>query len=251
MLLNNSNKQGDVVVGLKRAVVKDLNDPDKLNRVKVTLIDEVLELPFADIMVRSANKESGTVEVPIVGEEVIVGFLDGKINDPIILGSVFNSKTQPSFKIDSKANDMIVITFPMGLNIQMSSKQDKENLTITTKKGHVISVDDGTNEVAEVKEKSGKTSFKIDFKGGEIAIKAQKKISLTAGEDSLIVEAQKGVKVSSSGGKLEASVNSVALSATSNIECKANAKFVAQGSGGAELNSTGQAVVKGSITKVG
>ena len=251
MYSDSSEKNGNIVLGLKRGVVKDLNDPDKMNRIKVTLIDEELELPFADIMVKSANKEYGMVSVPPVGEEVIVGFLDGKINDPIILGSVFNSKNVPSLKIDPKTNEIMSMIFPMGLNINMNSKADKEVMTITTKKGHIVTVDDGSNEMVEVKAKSGKTSLKVDFKGGEILINAEKKMTLSAGQDSLVIEQDKGVTITSNGGKFTANVNEVALTAKANVKCTANAQFVAEGKSTADLKSSGVVSVKGSMTKVG
>lgn len=251
MFMSNHENNGNIVMGLKRGIVKDLKDPDKLNRIQVSLIDEELDLPFADIMVKSANKESEHIFVPSVNDEVIVGFIDGKINDPIILGSVFNSKTQPSIKIDAATNEIIFISFPMGLSINMNSKDNSQNLTIKTKKGHIVSLDDGSNEVLEIKNKSGDTSFKIDFKGGEITVAAKNKITFSAGQDSLTIEANKGVNVASSGGKLQANVNEIALTAKSNCNIKANAQFVAQGSSTAEIKSSGQAAIKGSMTKVG
>lgn len=251
MYMDSCEKKGNIVLGLKRGVVKDLKDPDKMNRIKVTLIDEELELPFADIMVRLANKDYGIVSVPSVGEEVIVGFLDGKINDPIILGSVFNSKAKPSIKIDPTSNEIISVVFPMGLDINMNSKENNQVMTITTKKGHVITVDDGSNEMVEIKAKSGQTNLKLDFKGGEILINAEKKLTLSAGQDSLVIEGNKGVTVTSNGGKFTADVNEVALTAKTNIKCEASAQFVAEGKSSADLKSSGVVSVKGSMTKIG
>lgn len=250
MHIDSSEKNGNIVLGLKRGVVKDLNDPDKMNRIKVTLIDEELELPFADIMVKSANKEYGMISVPPVGEEVIVGFLDGKINDPIILGSVFNSKNVPSLKIDPNTNEITSMIFPMGLNINMNSKKNSEVMTITTKKGHIVTVDDGKNEMVEVKAKSGKTSLKVDFKGGEILINAEKKLTLSAGKSSLIID-DANVKINGATSKFTASVKEVALSATANMKCSAQGQFVAEGKGMADLKSNGAVSVKGALTKIG
>lgn len=236
------------MIGLRRGVVKEIKDPKKLNRVKVVLTDETLELPYADVTTNFANKESGVAFIPQVNDEVIVGFLDGKINDPVILGTVYNNVNKPPIAIDDK-NEIMMIKFPSGMTIQINNNKDKPNITLTTKKGHLILVDDD-KELAEIKEKSGKTSFTVDFKNGEIALKADKKISLTAGKDSLIVENQKGVAVSSSAGKLNVDVNEVAVKAKSNLNMQANARVVVKGSGGAEVSSSGQTVLKGSVTQI-
>ena len=237
------------MIGLKRGVVKDLNDPEKLNRVKVMLTDETLETPFAYVMAAFAGETYGTVFIPRQGDEVLVGFIDGDINSPIILGSLYNSRNKPLLEINEE-NELMFIQFPSGLKIELNSKQDEESLTVTTKKEHVISLLDGSDEQLEIKDKSGNTSFKIDFKNGEIELKAQNKISFSAGQDTMVLENQKGLNISTSAGKLEVSANSVSVKASTNLECEASAQFTAKGSAGAEISSTGQMVVKGSITQI-
>lgn len=249
MFVNTPKRVRNEIKGLRRGVVKDLNDPEKLNRVKVTITNESMEMPFADVMARFAGETYGTVFIPQKGEEVVVGFLDGKLNDPVILGSVYNSKDKPPIEIPQE-NDLMFIQFPAGLKIEINNKQDEQKITITTKKGHVISLDDGSNEQLEINEKSSKTSFRVDFKKGEIELKADSKISLMAGQDSLTVEKQKGVSVSSSSGKLQVDANSISLKAQTNLECQASSQFTAKGTAGAEVSSTGQTVLKGSITKI-
>lgn len=236
------------MIGLRRGVVKEIKDPNKLNRIKVVLTDETLELPYADVTTTFANKDSGVVFVPQVNDEVIVGFLDGKINDPVVLGTVYNSVNKPPIVVDDK-NELMVIKFPSGMIIQIDNKKDKAKVTLTTKKGHSVLIDDD-KELAEIKEKSGKTSFTVDFKNGEIELKADKKISLTAGKDSLTVENQKGVAVTSSAGKLNVDVNEVAVKAKANLNMQANARVVVKGNGGAEVSSSGQTVLKGSVTQI-
>ena len=236
------------MIGLRRGVVKEIKDPNKLNRIKVVLTDETLELPYADVTTTFANKDSGVVFVPQVNDEVIVGFLDGKINDPVVLGTVYNSVNKPPIVVDDK-NELMVIKFPSGMIIQIDNKKDKAKVTLTTKKGHSVLIDDD-KELAEIKEKSGKTSFTVDFKNGEIELKADKKISLTAGKDSLTVENQKGVAVTSSAGKLNVDVNEVAVKAKANLNMQANARVVVNGNGGAEVSSSGQTVLKGSVTQI-
>ena len=243
------NFKNNNVLGLKRGIVKDLNDPDGLNRIQIMLVDEELESPLADVMATFAGENFGTVFIPQKGAEVLVGFVDGQINNPVILGSLYNSHSKPPLQINEE-NEIMMIQFPAELKVEINNKQDAQQITITTKKGHVISLDDGDNEQLEVKDKSGKTSFKVDFKNGEIELKADSKISFSAGQDTLVLENQKGLNLSSSGGKLEVNVNGVSIKSNANLECEASAQFKATGSAGAEISSSGQTVVKGSITKI-
>jgi len=249
MFVGSLDKHKDIITGLKRGIVKDLNDPDKLNRVKVMLIDESLETPFADVMAKFAGETYGSVFVPRQGEEVLVGFLDGNINSPVILGSLYNSKIKPPLEINQE-NEIMFIQFPSGLKIEINNKEDDQKILITTKAEHIISLEEGSNEQLEVKNKSGNTSFKIDFKNGELEIKAENKISFSAGQDTMILENQKGLNLSTSAGKLEVSANSVSMKASTNFECEASAQFTAKGSAGIEVSSTGQTVLKGSMTQI-
>ena len=66
----------------------------------------------------------------------------------------------------------------------------------------------------------------------------------------MVVESQKGVAVSSSAGKLNVNVNEVAIKAKSNLNMQANARAVVKGNGGAEVSSSGQTVLKGSVTQI-
>ena len=237
------------VKGLKRGIVKDLKDPDKLNRVKVTLIDEELETPYADVMASFAGEKFGTVFIPSVNEEVILGFLDGQINNPIILGSVYNSKKTPPLVINDK-NEIMMMQFPAGLKLEINNKKDNQKITITTKKGHTVTLDDGSKEELMISEKSGNTSLKIDFKNGAVEIKAQKKISMSAGKDTLVLENGKGLNLSSASGDFKVDVKAAAIKTKANAEITAGAKAVLKGNANATLQSSGQTVVKGSITQI-
>lgn len=257
MFSNSSSKEfKGRVTGLKRGIVKEIKDPDKLNRVKVTLTDEALELPYTDVVVPFNGKKAGTVFVPQKGDEVILGFVDGNLSNPIILGNVYNSKTKPPLAINDK-NEIMLIQFPAGLKIEIDNKKNKQKVTITTKKGHVVSIDDD-KEQAKIMNKKGKTGLTIDFKKGKVEVLAEKAISFKAGKESMALEDGKGLTLKSAQGKLKVDVNEVAMKAKSNVklqananaEIKANAKASLKGSAGAELNSTGQTVVKGSITRI-
>ncbi len=92
-----------------------------------------------------------------------------------------------------------------------------------------------------------KISFVLNFKNGEVSISADKKVETVAGSDKWTMEKNKGGNLNSSSGKLEVSVQSSKISAKSNIDIKSNAKVNVAGTGGTNVTSSGQTVVKGSI----
>ena len=78
-------------------VVTNNNDPESMGRVRV-------QIPRARRRGRgrvgahrgvSAGKERGLLMLPVVGEEVLVGFEHGDTTRPYVLGSLFNGKDQP------------------------------------------------------------------------------------------------------------------------------------------------------------
>ncbi len=247
------------VLGLKRGVVKSLKDPDKLNRVQVTLVDEGLDTPFADVMASFAGDATGAVGsvcIPQVGEEVLLGFLDGKINNPVILGGLYNSKFKPPLIIDEKNEKWHMKTYA-GTEITVDNTKDKQKIEIKTKKEHIITLDDDEESLVATS-KDLKTGIFISFKKGEIDIIADKKISFEAGKDTMVLEADKGLAVSSSSGEMKVDTKDIKLTASANLEGKANAQAKIEGSSGAELKSSGpvkvessaMATLKGSMVKI-
>lgn len=227
-------------LGLSLGVVKDLKDPDKRNRIKVMLIGgekDKFETVYANVASLFAGNDFGAVFIPRVGEQVIVGFLGGQINAPVVLGSVYNVKAKPPLVADKK-NEKMMIKFPEGLIIEIDNKKNKQKVTLTTKKGHVLTLDDNKEKI-EAKNKSGKTSLAMDLKKGNITIKAEKKISLQAGQDKLTLN--QGIKINTSSGD-------VAIKGK-NVKVNAKAKADVKGTAGASLQSNGVTTVKGSLLK--
>ena len=81
--------------GITIGIVTDIKDPDKKNRVKVRLLnrtDSLQETGYIRVMTPMAGKAYGAFFLPEVGDEVLVGFVDGDYTDPYVLGSLWNTK---------------------------------------------------------------------------------------------------------------------------------------------------------------
>ena len=240
------------VSGLKRGVVTDTNDPDNLNKVKVLLPDEGIEVGYAPVLSLFAGEKRGVVFSPLKDEEVLVGFFDGKINNPVVLGGLYNSKNKPPMQIDSK-NEMMMVQLPTGLKIEINTNESSSNILITTKNGHVIDLEDGNSQAALLaKEKDGKTLFNVDFKNGSIELKAEKNISLEAGnnEASFKIDSKKGFTFSSQSGDFNTKVKNNSLKASANNSLEANGSSKLKSNASVTIDANAMASIKGSILKL-
>jgi Rhs element Vgr protein len=88
---------GQLVLG----IVTNNNDPEKMGRVRVSFpaLSADTESAWARIAAVSAGNERGLLMLPVVGEEVLVGFEHGDTTRPYVLGSLFNGSDLPGDKL--------------------------------------------------------------------------------------------------------------------------------------------------------
>jgi phage protein D/phage baseplate assembly protein gpV len=88
---------GQLVLG----IVTNNNDPEAMGRVRVQFpaLGAETESAWARIATTSAGKERGLLMLPVVGEEVLVGFEHGDTTRPYVLGSLFNGTDRPGEKL--------------------------------------------------------------------------------------------------------------------------------------------------------
>ena len=82
-----------LVLGL----VTNNDDPDGMGRVRVSYpaLGADVEGAWARIATSSAGHERGLLMLPVVGEEVLIGFEHGDTTRPYVLGSLFNGRDVP------------------------------------------------------------------------------------------------------------------------------------------------------------
>jgi phage protein D len=82
---------------LALGIVTNTNDPEGLGRVRVNypVLGEKVESAWAQVVWPSAGQERGLMMLPVLGEEVLIGFLGDTTRRPYVLGSLFNRKDTP------------------------------------------------------------------------------------------------------------------------------------------------------------
>ncbi len=197
MNLLNQNSQIDknlVIPGLIPGIVSNNKDPDGLGRIKVLLpligVDPeekdkkkpFVESDWAPVMASSAGPKYGEYFIPEIDNEVMVAFILGDINRPIIVGGLWNNKDLPPEKNTDGKNDIKQISTRSGstilfndkegdAQIQIYDKDKKDEITISAKKNSIDIVSEKLINLASA-------NGKITIKAKDIEIKADNSLKL-------------------------------------------------------------------------
>lgn len=224
-----------------------------------------------------AGREWGALFIPRISQEVIVDFIEGDPDRPIIIGSVYhgenpppynpeNSKTKSTIKSNTTPTDPDAPPDARGFNeIRFEDKKDEEELFIHGQKNLEIRVkndrrenidnnrslvvandkieDIGNNREETVgndhKEKiGGSRNLKV---GGDQKGAVDGALSLTVGGNvNEVFKADHSEKVT---GQFTAQAADIVLEADSNITLKVGGSFIAISSSGIKISSSAQIVI--------
>jgi phage baseplate assembly protein V len=192
-----------VVVG----VVTNNRDPEEMHRVKVRFpwLNGDGESNWARVAAAMAGHDRGAYFLPEVGDEVLVAFEHGSVDHPFVIGALWNGKdAAPESNADGENN----------------------HRTIRSRSGHVVRLNDkGGGETIEIIDKTGNQKVVIDSAANTISIEAQGDISIT-----------------SSSGKLSMSAVGIELDSRADVKVKAAA--------GMDLKANAQITVKGAMIRL-
>jgi uncharacterized protein involved in type VI secretion and phage assembly len=190
----------DQVNGIIIGLVKDLEDPQNLGRLRVTYpyLGEQ-QSDWARLVTPMAGKDRGMFFRPEVGDEVLVAFELGDVRRPYILGSLWSSEDTPP-KDDGNA---------------------KENnwRFIKSRNGHIVKLDDTKNsEKIEIIGSDGARKIVFDIAGKKIQVSCDSgDIEVSAPAGTVKVEAKTVTVKASADMTLEASGTMTIKGATVNI----------------------------------
>ncbi len=235
--------------GLTLAVVTNITDDKKLNRVKCLPImnEEKEETDWCYVMTPFGGKEHGQFFFPNVDDLVVLGYLGGDPHRPVVLGGYWNNEVTPPYTIADGVINNYSIKTPSGTELLFYDEKDKQKVTLTLPSGAVLAVDD-ENKTATLSDKNKENALTMDFSKGEIKLSAKTKLTLAAGETTIVLE--------SSGNITEKSTTKIAMESAT-IEGKASAKLALAGATSEikadatlTLQASGPASLKGAIVKI-
>jgi len=187
-----------VVVG----IVTNNQDPDDLYRVKVRFpwLNQDHESNWARVATAMTGNSRGAYFLPEVDDEVLVAFEHGLIDQPYVIGSLWNGKDQPP-----------------------ESNQNGENnhRAFKSRSGHIIRFNDQDGqETIEIIDKTKKNKIVIDSAQNTVTIEASSDIEIKSETGKLTLSAI-GIELKSKAG--------VQIEAATTMDLKANAQITVKG----------------------
>jgi len=202
-------------LGIVTSVFPHSEDSDKDNyECNVKLKNLNFELRGVQI----ATQCTGLVSPPRVGDLVLVEFVNGNINMPVVVGRLYNDEDRPP---TSKLGELVFIQpyeeksdlrriyleFPGGMNLKISDGE----IIITAGDTKVSIKKDGDVEVqskGNIKIKSeGETSINskgdLSISGSNVKINSDQKLEINSGTEMKINASTSGEITSSTGMKVE------------------------------------------------
>jgi uncharacterized protein involved in type VI secretion and phage assembly len=138
----------DTFHGLYSGSVLDNRDPENLARVFVRVSG--LTSKNTDVWARlstvMAGRDSGTLFVPDVGDEVLVAFAGGDIRAPCVIGALWNKGAPPPAVSKSPASVMLVRS-RNGVSLRIVDDSNNNTLVVETPGGQRMTLQDGPGSV--------------------------------------------------------------------------------------------------------
>ncbi len=246
-------------LGLVIGVVTDNKDPDGHGRVKVKYpwLSEEHASDWARVVAPGAGSGRGIQFLPEVNDEVLVGFEQGNIDFPYVLGGLWNGQDALP-----KASN----------NSEVLNNGNVNQRIIKSRTGHIVILDDSDDApFISIVDNTGKNTIKLDSKNNKLTVHLEQDMLFEApnGDISIKgktvnVEATDALKVKGQSVDAEAQTD-MNLKAASGLKLKgatadvqADASMSIKGAttevkGSAQLSLDGGAMteVKGGIINVG
>ncbi|MFI7426488.1 VgrG-related protein [Micromonospora sp. NPDC049836] len=231
--------------GLVPAVVSDVKDPKKLGRVRLTLpwLDGAYTTGWARVVQPGAGADRGTVLLPEVGDEVLVGFTGGNLDAAYVLGGLHNGTDAPP-KLD---------TDPVDAGTGRIAAR-----ALVSRTGHRLELLEAGSGPDGILLATGDRKFtlRLDRTGrqieivsdGKVSIQARDGISLDAGTGPLELAGQRVTVTSKSDVGIEGQ-GRVSVRGTGGVAVEGATVKVA-GQGGAELTASGPVTVRGAVVRI-
>lgn len=166
------------------ALVTNNNDPEGLGRIKIQYpwSSNTNESYWVRVVTIMSGNGFGGFFLPEVGDEVLVAFLNGDVDSPVILGSLWNQNNLPPESNSDGKNNIRVIKSRSGHEIRFDDNDDggSQKLEIKSSKGHSIIFDDTAGSEKITLQDSAGGSVELDAVANKITIKSNTEIAMEA-----------------------------------------------------------------------
>lgn len=195
--------------GVCAAVVEDNDDPEKEGRVKVSYpwLDDATVTEWCRVLQPYAGKDFGAFFVPEKKTEVLVAFTHGDMNEPIVIGGLYNGKDKPPTYHDGTQLDVKMIKTKAGHVFRMDDSAQTRAIEVKTVGGHDAFFDD-QNRCVTLKSSGGHVAS-LDDQNGKLTVQS------TTGHKLVLDDTGVKVTLASAGG-----AGTITIDTSGNIEMK-------------------------------
>jgi uncharacterized protein involved in type VI secretion and phage assembly len=221
------------VNGVMVAKVTNNQDPDGLGRVKLKfpLRENEHETDWAPLVSLMSGKNMGTLFVPEVEDEVLVAFHLGNLNQPFVIGSLWNQSNKPP-AVDEK-NNIRKIYSRGGHELIFDDTVNAGKVTLKTKKGIQLVIDDQNEKITLGTKSDAQSVVLAGSSAGTVTIKSGTNKITIDNKGDIQIKSDKAITIKST---------QINLEATATMTVKAGAKL--------DLTSDGIVNIKGAMVKI-
>jgi phage protein D len=220
------------IPGIVTATVSSVKDPEQKGRVQLSFpwLDDTYVSGWARVLQIGSGSGWGNIFMPEVNSEVLVGFERGNIDQPYVIGGLYNGQDTIAPNSDSSLVDDGTGAINQRL-IQSRTKhlilfnddvsKQKQGITIKTAAGQLLQFNDGASPAT------------ITITGnGDIKISTQGNVTITATQN-LSLEGQQQLSLKSK-----------------QIQISADSQLQVSSSGTAQISANGTMQISGSMTSI-
>ncbi|HEX2573712.1 MAG TPA: phage baseplate assembly protein V [Polyangia bacterium] len=214
---------------------------------------------WARIATIGAGPERGMFWLPEKDDEVLVTFINGEFNQPVIIGSLWNGMDKPTYsnkdaqgkvrwakfegKNEAKKNDLRSFTSRTFHQLIFNDNASSPRVALHSSQKHRIVLDDDGNEPNKIEIYDGKEEnyilidtknkkITMETKTGDILIKAKKTIRFEC--ETLETKSDKGTQ----------------MDVGQNFDLKVKSNMTMKANGQGDVESSGTMTIKGSTVNI-
>ena len=245
-----SDEQGQkrIIQGIVTGIVKKNWDESEKHpgmvEVEINLgEDEKLLTDWVRVAQPYAGDGYGAYWLPEEGDEVLLAFHMGDLNNPYVIGSLWGGARKIPLQTVNACNTVKRIKTKGGHEIVFSSEKDKERLEINTPKELKITLEDETQTIL-VQNQDGKNMLKINGKDGEIEITAENAISFNSSSGGA------SLKLDGSQKKATLKADTISLESQQCLQMKVEGMLELKSGASLSVKSGGVLELKGALIEI-
>ena len=174
--------------GVFSGLVEDNDDPEHEGRVKLRFpwLDDATVSDWCRVTQPYAGNGFGATFVPEVHSEVLVAFVHGDMNEPIVIGGLYNGQDKPPAYRKGTDQDVKMIKTAAGHAVRLDDSAKARAIKLSTAGGHALALDDQNHQIT-ITSTAGHTLVLDDTKL-QITIKSKAGHTLTLDDQGNKIE---------------------------------------------------------------